>query len=272
MGGGKDGGAIVGAALAKEGVRRLDYLVITHLRRRPPRRGHRGPGERPRPQLHARCRRREPGAAGDDDSDGWDNRQTMLNPGPQELGQGDDIQVMHFIDRGDSGAPNTQTFRKYEGMVNAMVAAESESARRPVNNLVDVEALAIDLSGRATMTCLSAKSFVRGQGARVPGRERGDENVPPVSLVQLLEQLLLLIVVTQCAADLRKPERAIGGVAGGRQPSLFLTALGALVDLGHGFYAKVVAVSSRSGILMMRGLGMHPCGGRLGQMRRSWMR
>jgi beta-lactamase superfamily II metal-dependent hydrolase len=155
---GFDGGKIVGAVLAKLGITELDYVIATHYDA-----DHIGGMIAGQEHLHGKSfilgRNGAPGEAGDDDNDGredWlDSPLTMMHPDPEELGQDDDIQIKFFVDRGDDGAPTTQTFKKYQAMAQAMGVRES------LEDQADVDGYEIDLGGGAVMTCLAANGFVR---------------------------------------------------------------------------------------------------------------
>ena len=173
IGGGKDGGAIVGAVLNKNGITELDWLIVSHYDA-----DHIGGVVTGRQSVHGRSfilgPNGEPGNPGDDDNDGlngWVNPALKVNPDPQELAASgtDDLPVIHFVDRGSAGAPSSRTHAKYVGMADAMVAALAGqgAARVSIENQADVDAFQITLGSGASMACLAANGFVRGRSTRV---------------------------------------------------------------------------------------------------------
>ena len=165
-GGNPDGGKIVGAALRENAVTRLDYFIATHYDA-----DHLGGAITGDGQMHGTSfilgQDNVPGAPGDDDGDqaaDWldEHPAVMVTPDPEELGAGDDVAVRHFVDRGDDGAPSTQTFRKYR----ALAAAKPES-RISLTTQEQVDNFEIDLGSGASLMCLAANGLVRGGAQRV---------------------------------------------------------------------------------------------------------
>jgi len=106
-----------------------------------------------------------PGAVGDDDADGnvdWVDTTGQLQPDSEELGHGDDLRVLNFVDRGDSQAPRSQVYQKYVALASSMGQRTSISSRRQVS------AFQIELGDGATMRSVAANGYVRGQRNRVP--------------------------------------------------------------------------------------------------------
>lgn len=158
--GGRDGGNILRAVLSKNGVSKLDYVIVTHYDA-----DHIGGlvsgGAHGISFLLGW--NKVPGNLGDDDQDGvidWIG-QKYWKPDPEEMGTGDDVPVRYFVDRGDQ-APNTsQAYAKYRNIVNAY------GTRLSLENQSDVDGFQIDLGAGATMKALAANGYVRGRGQRV---------------------------------------------------------------------------------------------------------
>lgn len=162
--GGRDGGRIVGAVLAANGIRELDFFIATHYDA-----DHVGGVITGQSHIHGSSfvlgPDGAPGAPGDDDGNGtadWLDGSAMERPDPAELGRGDDVRVGTFIDRGDSPPGTTATYRKYVGIANAM------GTRLKFETLSDFDTFEIDLGGGARMVPLSSNGFVRGRTTRVP--------------------------------------------------------------------------------------------------------
>ena len=133
--GDKDGGDIVANVLHRNGVRRLNWLIATHYHA-----DHIGGVVAGTQGMHGDSfilgLNGVPGATGDDDGNGtidWMDPQTMRNPDPQELTQDDDVEVLNFVDRGNVQTSNTQTYQKYVGMINAMIAALGPTNARRIS-------------------------------------------------------------------------------------------------------------------------------------------
>lgn len=157
----RDGGHILSAVLNKRGVEELDYLIISHDDA-----DHMG-GAVAGPR-HGRSFifgfNRVPGEEGDDDGDGdvdWLPGEEFFVPDPEELGRGDDLPVLNFVDYGDEFMRGTQTIRKYQAIANRM------GQRHEINDQAEVDDFEIDLGGGAKMICYAANGFVRGRASRV---------------------------------------------------------------------------------------------------------
>lgn len=116
---GYDGGKVIGAVLAKRGVKALDYLIVSHYDL-----DHiggivSGPHHGTSFLLGLNG---TPGEVGDDDHDGNDGwvGAPNLEPDKDEIGHGDDVPVRHFVDRGDHPEPSSQAYRKYRLLAEAM--------------------------------------------------------------------------------------------------------------------------------------------------------
>lgn len=156
-----DGGKVIGAVLAKRGVKALDYLIVSHYDL-----DHIG-GIVSGPQHGASFllgRNATPGDTGDDDSDGSDGWIGAANfaPDKDEIGKGDDVPVRHFVDRGDLPAPTSQAYRKYR------LLAESMGKRVSLANQASVEGFEIALGNGTRMTAMAGNGYVRGKVGRVP--------------------------------------------------------------------------------------------------------
>lgn len=113
-----------------------------------------------------------PGAVGDDDNDGtidWTDGNTREIPDSEELGLDDDINVLNWVDRGDTSTPNTGAFRKYHGIATSM------GTRTSLNGQAEVNTFSIDLGGGATMTAIAANGFVRARGSVVDNVDTPNE-------------------------------------------------------------------------------------------------
>lgn len=164
--GGYDGGRIILAVLSKYGLTELDFFIATHYDA-----DHIGGVIAGRSNLHGQgfvfgWDNASGDAGTDDDNDGqtdWvGSSLTMMEPDAEELGTGDDIKVVNFVDRGDTSPPSTQTYTKYRKIADAM------GTRHSITNQASVDSFEIDLGDGAMMKCLSANGFVRDRSSRVP--------------------------------------------------------------------------------------------------------
>ncbi len=164
----RPGGRIVGAVLAKRGIREVDHMIVSHYDA-----DHIGGivsgGTHGRSFLLGP--NAEPGAVGDDDGDGtngWTGNVPFFFPDPEELGQDDDVRVLQFIDRGDEDHPSTIAFAKYRGM------AKAQGVRKSLTTQNDIDTFEIELGDGAKLTCLAGNGFVRQRPTVVP--DVGTEN------------------------------------------------------------------------------------------------
>ena len=164
----RDGGHILRAVLNKRGVEQLDFFVLTHDDA-----DHIGgivTGG-----FHGKSFvlgfDNAVGSTGDDDGDGqtdWIGRE-FFQPDPEELGQGDDLSVLNFVDYGDALMRDTQAIQKYQAIANTM------GNRITIADQSAVDDFQIDLGDGARMIAYAANGFVRGRDERVPGVDRPNE-------------------------------------------------------------------------------------------------
>ncbi len=158
----RDGGNIIRTVLWKRGITQLDYLIISHddadhL------------GGIAYGGVHGTSLllgfNNVPGNVGDDDVDGiedWVVGAPKFEPDPEELGTGDDLKVLHFVDYGNElMRTGVQAIEKYQRFANSM------GTRIKISDQDDVNSFEIDLGGGAKMICFAANGFVRGRSTRV---------------------------------------------------------------------------------------------------------
>lgn len=156
-----DGGNILRAVLRKQGVRKLDYVVISHDDA--DHIGGIGFGGRHGKSFILGFDDAV-GCPGDDDGDGdadWVAGKKFIEPDPEELGTCDDMVVVNWVDYGEANMRDTIAIKKYNGMANAM------GNRITVATQSDVDSFEIDLGGGAKMTAFAAMGFVRGMTQQV---------------------------------------------------------------------------------------------------------
>jgi beta-lactamase superfamily II metal-dependent hydrolase len=158
----RDGGNIIRRVLWKRGVKQLDYLIISHDDA-----DHLGGiafGGRHGTSLLLGFNN-VPGNIGDDDGDGvedWVTGAPKFDPDPEELGTGDDIKVLNFVDYGEAlMRSGVKAIEKYQRFANNM------GSRKTINDQDIVNSFEIDLGGGAKMICFAANGYVRGRSARV---------------------------------------------------------------------------------------------------------
>ena len=158
----RPGGRIVGAVLSKRGIQEVDFMIVTHYDA-----DH--IGGIASGSVHGRSfllgPNTEPGAVGDDDGDGddgWLGNTPFFLPDPDELGLDDDVNVLKFVDRGDTSTPSSQAFAKYQGMAEA-----HQGRRESLTTQSDIDSFEIDLGDGAKLICVAGNGFVRDRGSRV---------------------------------------------------------------------------------------------------------
>jgi beta-lactamase superfamily II metal-dependent hydrolase len=171
---GIDGGHVLKTIFYKHDVKHLDYVVISHYDA-----DHIGGivsgGAHGDSVLLGW--NKVPGLSGDDDGDGdvdWIGTKNY-KPDPDELGQGDDIPVGTFIDRGDDNPPTSKAYKKYKLM------AEAKDNRVSLDSLSEVQNHEIDLGGGAKLITLASDGYVRGKDTRID--KVNDENERSISML-----------------------------------------------------------------------------------------
>ncbi|WP_430414049.1 ComEC/Rec2 family competence protein [Parasphingorhabdus sp.] len=162
---GLDGGNILNAVLRKNGVRSLDYFVVSHDDA-----DHLGGavfgGTKSNPKLHGRSFILGPnnvaGCPGDDDKDGitdWITKEYI--PDPEEIGPCDDVAVKNFVDYGEKNMRETLSIKKYNAMANTIGKRHTIADQKAVNSFQ------IDLGNNAKMVAYAGNGYVRnGKGKR----------------------------------------------------------------------------------------------------------
>lgn len=166
----RDGGDIIRAVLWKKDIQVLDYLIITHDDA-----DHLG-------GIAFGGRHGEsfllgfndvPGAPGDDDGDGtadWIQGSPDFVPDPEEMGLGDDVRVLQYVDYGEHNMRSTtQAIKKYNRFANA------NGNRITLETQADADDFEIDLGSGARMILFATNGFVRGESQRVADVDRPNE-------------------------------------------------------------------------------------------------
>ena len=215
-----DGSRIIAAVLARRGIRHVDYVVISHYDA-----DHIGGLITDRTRHGTSLlfgRNGVPGAVGDDDQDGAADWVGMVDQDPdaQEMGQGDDISVGTFIDRGDEDNSGTPQYRLYLKIANA------RANRYSIDTQAKLDAFSIDLGGGATMVPFASSGRVRGGQGKVP--EVDTENEQSISMLVSYEKFDYLVsgdmIGRKHGSENAKVERAVGAK---------IAALGRIVDVLH---------------------------------------
>lgn len=159
----RDGGNIIRAVLWKRGVKTLDYIIISHDDA-----DHLGGiafGGKHGASLLLGFNN-VPGDIGDDDGDGvedWIEGAPKFEPDHEEMGLGDDVRVLNFVDYGEADMrADSIAIQKYNRFANSM------GNRLAINDQASVDGFEIDLGGGARMICFASNGFVRGRATRVP--------------------------------------------------------------------------------------------------------
>lgn len=156
-----DGGNILRAVLRKQGIRNLDYVIVSHDDA--DHIGGIGFGGRHGKSFILGFDDAV-GCPGDDDGDGnvdWVVGKKFIEPDPDELGTCDDMVVTNWVDYGQANMRDRIAIKKYNGMANAMGTRITVATQSDVNNFE------IDLGGGAKMVAYAAHGFVRGMSQRV---------------------------------------------------------------------------------------------------------
>ncbi|MEP5611376.1 MAG: MBL fold metallo-hydrolase [Cyclobacteriaceae bacterium] len=155
----KDGGSIIYDVLKDNGVRSLDYLVISHYDA-----DHLGGlifgTNKSHRSSFSLGPNNVPGDDGDDDGDGQSDWLDAKNEkfDFSEWGLDDDIKIGKIVDRGDQSPPSSATFRKFK------IFTQAVSERISLVDLSDIEDFQIDLGGGASIKCLAGNGYVLGKG------------------------------------------------------------------------------------------------------------
>ncbi len=160
----KDGGMVVLMALVDLQIDEVDYYVSSHHHS-----DHYGgllydtPTTTKYGSSFVLGLNQVPGALGDDDNDGEADWTVDKIVDSDELGLGDDIKVLEFIDRGpkDPGSAPTGYNERY------LTIAGQMGNHQEVITLDDVDNTSIDLGGGATLECVASNGFVKGKSNQV---------------------------------------------------------------------------------------------------------
>lgn len=207
---GVDGGNILSAVLGKRGIRKLDFVIVTHYDV-----DHIGGiiTEGIHGNSFLMGFNKLAGGDGDDDGDGstnWIivnvNGRDIIMPDPEEIGLGDDLPVGHFVDRGDEDPPTSLAYQKYR------FTAMAKGNRISLNTMEDVLNFEIDLGNGAVMTALAANGFVRDRIGRV--KNINTENERSLSFLLTYKDFDFLIsgdlIGQKHGAENAKVEAAVG--------------------------------------------------------------
>lgn len=204
----RDAGNIIRAVLAKKKIKTLDYVIISHFDA-----DHIG-GIAFGPS-HGRSFilgfNDEPGADGDDDGDGnigWETGFKCEKPDPDELGRGDDIRVLNWVDRGDFERKNNKGISKYLEFTKAM------GQRIKLDTQDEIDNYQIDLGRGASMKVLAGNGWVRGKDT--PVADVDTENEFSLSFLVNYDQFDYLVsgdmIGRKHGGENAKVEEAVGRV------------------------------------------------------------
>lgn len=128
----RDGGNILRTVLYKRGIKKLDYVIISHY---------------------------DADHIGGVVSGGVHGTSFLLGF-DEKPGGGDDIEVVNFIDRGDKYPPTSQAYKKYKTIANS-------KNRISIDNQSKLNDFEIDLGNGARAYALAANGFVKGESQKV---------------------------------------------------------------------------------------------------------
>ena len=130
---GEDAGAVIYDYLKSNDVDRLDYIIVSHY---------------------------DADHIGGLVSQGWNGMYGIsLIEGPDNTITRDDIKVMKIIDRGDSNAPSSTIFERYQSYANTKYRISIDSAYEMGTK--------ITLGPNAYMQCIASNGYVNGKTNRV---------------------------------------------------------------------------------------------------------
>lgn len=204
----RDAGNIIRAVLAKKKIKTLDYVIISHFDA-----DHIG-GIAFGPS-HGRSFilgfNDEPGADGDDDGDGqvgWETGFKCEKPDPDELGRGDDIRVLHWVDRGDYQRKTNKGITKYIEFTKAM------GQRITLDTQNEIDTFQIELGLGATMKVMAGNGWIRGKDT--PVSKVNTENERSLSFLVNYDQFDFLVsgdmIGRKYGSENAKVEEAVGRV------------------------------------------------------------
>lgn len=214
------GGRVVGAVLARRGIRSLNFVIVSHYDV-----DHiggivHGP---PHGKSFLVGPNGTPGDIGDDDgdgADGWLAGQEFIEPDRDEIGKGDDVAVGTFVDRGDEPQSTTMAARKYRAMAGSM------GQRISLDTQGEIDSFEIDLGGGAKMIALAGSGFVRSRSSKIP--KVTTENERSLSFLLAYKNFHFLIsgdmIGRQFGSEDAQVETAVGDV---------IQNMGVIVDVLH---------------------------------------
>lgn len=214
-----DGGRVLGAVLGKNGIKSLDYVIVSHY-------DVDHIGGLVAGGIHGAGFllgwNQTPGDTGDDDNDGNDGwvGGDFFQPDKDELGKDDDIPVAQFVDRGDDVSSPSQAYTKYRFMATSMGQRNSLDTQELINTFE------IDLGSGAKMKALAGNGFVRGRAQRVANVDT--ENERSLSFLLSFDKFDYLIsgdmIGRSYGAENAKVEAAVGEL---------IESMGITVDVLH---------------------------------------
>lgn len=215
-----EGGKIVAAVLKRRGISHIDYVVISHYDE-----DHIGGLIVDKDRKNASLLfglNGVPGNKGDDDSNGkadWDDDDPQADL-PKEYGEGDDITVGHFVDRGDEGNRGTAPYKLYVKL------ATGSGNRISLDSQTKLDSFVIDLGNGAMMTPYASSGRIRGGQGKIPLVDT--ENEQSVSMLVTYKKFDFLVsgdmIGRKHGAEDARVERAVGEKIAGQ---------GRIVDVLH---------------------------------------